>query len=106
VYAEEASWTTNTTKDATVNIGGSDVKVASGSSVKSYAYLRDAKTAERVAKSQNPNMKDIPRDQFEKLFPSNISTKIRGAAVDPTTGQVVFWEKGGQIQSKFSHLRK
>lgn len=106
VYAEEAGWTTNTTKDATVNIGGSDVKVASGSSVKSYAYLRDAKTAERVAKSQNPNMKDIPRDQFEKLFPSNISTKIRGAAVDPTTGQVVFWEKGGQIQSKFSHLRK
>lgn len=106
VYAEEASWTTNTTKDATVNIGGSDVKVASGSSVRSYAYLRDAKIAERVAKSQNPNMKDIPRDQFEKLFPSNIRDQIRGAAVDTTTGQVVFWEKGGQIQSKFSHLRK
>ena len=41
MYAEEASWTTSTTKDATINIGNSNVKVASGSSVKSYAYLRD-----------------------------------------------------------------
>lgn len=105
-YAKKASFVTTTTKEASVQIDGKDVKIPAGASAKSYAYLRDAETAARVAKSNNPNMKEIPKEQFEKLFPSNIRDQIRGAAVDPSTGQVVFWEKGGQIQSKFSHLRK
>lgn len=105
-YAKKASFVTNTTKEASVQIDGKDVKIPAGASAKSYAYLRDAETAARVAKSNNPNMKEIPKEQYEKLFPSNIRDQIRGAAVDPSTGQVVFWEKGGQIQSKFSHLRK
>jgi hypothetical protein len=61
-YAKKASFVTATTKDTSVQIDGAEVKIPSGSPTKSYAYLRDAETAARVAKSNNPNMKDIPKE--------------------------------------------
>jgi hypothetical protein len=51
----------------------------------------------------------LSQEDIRKIYPSNMlsgENAIRGAAYDPTANELVIWQKGGKIDSKYSHLRK
>lgn len=82
--------------NSNIRVSGQTIK--KGATVTSYEHLRTPKAMPPTGF----NTLDVKR--VEEVFP-NLSN-LRGAAYNPSTNEIVIWEKGGQIQSKFSHLRK
>lgn len=82
--------------NSNIRISGQTIK--KGATITSYEHLRTPKAMPPTGF----NTLDLKR--VEEMFP-NLSN-LRGAAYNPSTNEIVIWEKGGQIQSKFSHLRK
>lgn len=96
----------SSSKEVTFKAGDTEVTAPSGTRAVSYHKISDLETAKQVVKTTRPDIVEIPKSEWKKIIPSNILSKVRGVAYDPTAKEFVILEHGGQIQHKYSHLRK
>lgn len=93
---------TITTKDTS----GADVSIPRGTKVKSYLHIRNQKLAAEVAQKQHPSGKILSAEEASKWVSSQQKSAVNGAVYDATTGELVLFQHGGQMNTKYSHLRK
>ena len=91
-----------TTKDTS----GADVSIPKGTKVKSYLHIRNQKLAAEVAQKQHPSGKILSAEEASKWVNSQQKSAVNGAVYDATTGELVLFQHGGQMNIKYSHLRK
>lgn len=80
--------------------------IPSGSKVESYVHLRNEAQAKAAAQTHNKGTIELSADQAKKLVHRNSREFVRGAFYNPKTHKLSFFEAGGQIESKYQHLRK
>lgn len=93
---------TITTKDTS----GADVSIPRGTKVKSYLHIRNQKLAAEVAQKQHPSGKILSAEEASKWVNSQQKSAVNGAVYDAATGELVLFQHGGQMNTKYSHLRK
>lgn len=85
---------------------GATQTIPSGSKVESYVHLRNEAQAKAAAQTHNKGTIELSADQAKKLVHRNNREFVRGAFYNPRTHKLSFFETGGQIESKYQHLRK
>lgn len=90
----------------TKDTSGADISIPSGTKVKSYLHIRNQKLAAEVAQKQHPSGKILSAEEASKWVNSQQKSAVNGAVYDAITGELVLFQHGGQMNIKYSHLRK
>ncbi len=83
-----------------------NVMIKKGTKVTSYLHIRNKNLAAKVAKQKYPNGIELSAEQAGKLVNSQQKSAVNGAIYDATSNELVLFEHGGNLTSKYSHLRK
>jgi hypothetical protein len=94
-------------KDVSVRTAQGTINVPAGSDVKSLAHIRDAAIAKEAAKLRlSGNAIELSAAEVSQFVSGNAKNKFRGGFIDPTTNEIVLFNTGGRLSSKYKHLRK
>lgn len=94
-------------KDVQLKTTNGTIDLPKGTEVNSLAHIRDAAQAKAAAKALlSKNAIELSASEVAQLAPGNAKKVFRGGFVDPATNEVVLFNTGGRLNSKYKHLRK
>lgn len=93
--------------DAKISTSDGTITIPKNTDIISYTRLRgDTEYAKQLAtRSASDRAVELTPEQLKSILTSNSAKHIRGGIYDPDTQRLTLWKQGGNITSKYKHLR-